>query len=853
MLINRRFFLLVVLSLLLILPACTTPSLASTPVPPQPISTPSGPYDGDWAGSGITPAGKAVDLSFTIQDSGLSAITYHFIGPNGLPCTNLSYSQLPEANRPQLNDAKFSASLGIDLQLVARFDTPDTASGTLAVDWQGRSACPIKFNIPWKAVRTGPAQVVVTPAAQPVTNPLCGKTNCAEVFLQLLVFGLSNGAVLALNAISVTVVYGAVRTLNLAHGDVFSLTSALVTSVLIGLNVKASWPPALLFGTLVLTLAAAMLFGTLINIGVERIAFRPFRGRSRLAPLIATLGVSFILFQAAIVWRTHQHSWIPGEHRSVPGLPEVPTDGIPNLLPNLDLVKALGLPLKVTFHFNDLFILLVALACALGTYAFLRYTPTGRAIRACMQNPDLAQMIGVNLNGTIRRAFAFGGLLAGVAAFIFAIYYGRPFGQNGAQSGLFAFTAAMLGGIGNPLGALAAALLLGIFSSFSDYFISAEWTPVLLLAMLVGLLFFRPTGFSSADNADDPSLATLRDTVTAAPSGSRKNPWLTWMLLILAAFPIISTLSGMGWQILVRGIGIFILLALGLNILLGLAGVLDLGYAAAFGIGAYVAAIVTNPWGQVSALLPQPLDFLVILFLSGLFSGLFGLLKGGLTTRLRSDYLALATLALGLLIPRLVINLKVLTGGAAGISALPVPHIFGISFANPTAGYYLVFIIVAIVALASQRLIQSRTGRAWLAGSDDEAAAASSGVDVARYRLLALVISSAVAGMAGALYASTFAYVDPDILSFHWTAMLLTMVILGGAGSVPGAMLGAMLIIGYDKIFIPKLSTLLSFFWPKDFFIGSVPDLRGTSFFNFGIILYLTVLLRARRGRDKNR
>jgi len=166
--------------------------------------------------------------------------------------------------------------------------------------------------------------------------------------------------------------------------------------------------------------------------------------------------------------------------------------------------------------------------------------------------------------------------------------------------------------------------------------------------------------------------------------------------------------------------------------------------------------------------------------------------------------------------------------------------------------FYLVFILVALVALASQRLIQTRTGRAWLAGSDDETAATASGVAVARYRLLALVISSAVAGMAGALYASTFAYVDPDILSFHWTAMLLTMVILGGAGSVPGAMLGAMLIIGYDKLFIPKFSALLSFFWPKDFFIGSVPDLRGTSFFNFGIILYLTTLLRGRRGRDKN-
>jgi branched-chain amino acid transport system permease protein len=397
---------------------------------------------------------------------------------------------------------------------------------------------------------------------------------------------------------------------------------------------------------------------------------------------------------------------------------------------------------------------------------------------------------------------------------------------------------------------LISALFLGISASFSDYFISAEWTPALLLLLLIGLLFLRPTGFFG-DDEDNDSTVVLRDSLTAAPASVRKNFGLGWMLLILAVFPLISLLSGLGWQILVRGIGIFILLALGLNILLGLAGVLDLGYAAAFGIGAYVSAVLTNPWGQISALLPKPTDFLLVLVLSAIVAGLFGIFKAALTMRLRNDYLALATLAFGLLVPRLVINLKGLTGGAAGISALPAPHILGFSFANPTAAYYLVLGLVVLAAFGSQRLVGSRTGRAWLAGSEDETAASASGVNVARSRMMALVLSSALAGVAGALYASTFAYVDPDILSFHWTAMLLTMVILGGAGSVPGVMLGVILVIGYDKLFIPKFSAFLSLIWPKNFFIGSVPDLRGTSFFNFGIILYLTVLLRARVKRGK--
>ncbi|HLF02802.1 MAG TPA: hypothetical protein VI547_12550 [Anaerolineales bacterium] len=110
---------------------------------------------------------------------------------------------------------------------------------------------------------------------------------CAEIVLQLLVFGISNGAGLALNAIGVTVVYGTVRTLNLAHGDVFALSSVLVVTLIRALNVTANFPPVQLAGALMVVLAAAMLFGALLNVSIERVAFRPFRNRSRLAPLIA--------------------------------------------------------------------------------------------------------------------------------------------------------------------------------------------------------------------------------------------------------------------------------------------------------------------------------------------------------------------------------------------------------------------------------------------------------------------------------------------------------------------------------------------------------------------------------------
>lgn len=647
---------------------------------------------------------------------------------------------------------------------------------------------------------------------------------------------------LALNAIGVTVVYGTVRTLNLAHGDVFALSSVLVTTVITSLGIQPTWPPALRLGILAALLAAAMMFGAILNVAIEQAAFKPFRGRSRLAPLIATLGISFMLYQAALFWRTTLPSWVPGDHRSVPGLPEVPIDRIPDLLPNVDLVQALGLPLQVTFRFNDLFVLLVAGVFALGVSVFMQRTATGRAIRACAQNPELAQICGVNLDGTIRRAFAFGGALAGAAAFVFALYYSRPFGNHGAQSGLIAFTAAMLGGIGSPTGALVSGLTLGISGAFSDYFLAAQWTPVLLQALLIGLLILRPTGLSAGGQAE--VMTTTRDAAILTPSSQRTrfSRWMWGLIILAAAFPL---LSGIHLQILATGIGILILLALGLNLSLGLAGVLDLGYAVSFGIGGYATALLTNRWSKLGGLLPQRMEFFFIVLVSVALAGLFGIFKGRLAGRLRDDYLVVVMLALGLLARQVVVNLNDFTGGTGGVAALPPPHIFTYPLTQPTAQYYLVFGLVALVAFLSQRLIHSRIGLGWLSGSEDEIAAESSGVDVARSRLVVLTLSSAAAGVAGTLYASTFAYFAPDLMAFHVSTMVLAMVILGGAGSVPGAILGAVIIAGYDRLAIPRLGELMA-----QFQLGGrhvAPDIRGVSDFTFGLVLYLTVLLRARR------
>lgn len=825
---RQRLLIFFIVIAALFLTACVP--AASTPTPVTKINI--SPYDGLWQGSGLAADGREVGVQFTVEGGGIVSFFYTYPGVDGVQCTGIGHSLIPPASRPQIADDAFNASLLPDLKANGIFDSTTSASGHIAFNWLGRVNCTASLEADWTATKGQAAQTTV---AAPLTIAWCGKNvDCGGLLLQLLIFGLVNGAILALNAIGVTVIYSTVRTLNLAHGDVFAMTTALVTSLINFVGINQNWAVSTRIFALTGVLLASVILGALLSVGVEELAFRPFRGRStsysksKLAPLIASLGISFILFQGSLIWRTFQASFIRGEHRSVPGLPEVPTDGIQNQLPLGNLLQG-----KVVLQFPDVFVLVAAILFVLVATYVLQKTKMGRAIRAVAQNEELAQIVGVPRDGAIRRAFVFGGALAGAAGFIFALYYSRPFGQAGAQSGLFAFAAALLGGIGSPLGALLSGLLLGVVSSFSDYFFAASWTPVLILGLLTVLLAWRRGGFSSRDQMEETS---ARDSVvlTAPASNQNMRRLLVALLIALVPLPLIMSAFNIGGQNLLIGVGIFILLTLGLNLLLGLAGVLDLGYAMSFAVGGYAAALIR-------------LDFIFVVLISAGTAALFGLLKGGLAARLRGDYLAVATLALGLMTQQAIVNARSVTGGSGGLSALPAPHLFGLKLAAPSAQVYLVFGFVLLAALASGRLISSRTGRAWIASSEDETAASSFGVNTARYRLLAFVLSSALAGIAGALYARTYGYIDPDMAAFHVSAMMLAMVILGGAGSVSGAVFGTILIYSYDKVIVGQLAALIALFWPQGLYIGMVPDIRGTNFFNFGIALYLTVLWRARR------
>lgn len=853
----RRLGFAILILICLAVVGCTHQEGAS-----QPTSTPiiAQPFDGEWLGQGVLTGGslpqnltQPITLTITVAAGRITGLSYAYPGLV-VPCKRIDHLAIPPASQPAIEDGNFAAQPGSDLSIQGVFNTGGSAAGEMSVNWQGRPTCSAVFSAAWQAKRQ---LVSVTNTPAPArTAGFCGVgVDCRALFGQLLILGLSNGAVLALIATGITLIYSTVRILNLAHGDVFALTTALVTTLVNSLALQPAWNSfhlALALGGVCL---AAVGFGALLSLLVEQAAFQPFRGvpgaSAQTAPLIASLGISFILFQAALVWRTFQHSWIPGEHRSVPGLPEVPTDRIPDLLPTYDILPRLGLHLPFALRLNDLLVILVALVFAIGVSSYLRRTRIGRSLRAFSQNPQLAQIVGVDSRKAMRQAFALGGGLAGAAAFIFALYYARPFGDAGAQSGLLAFAAALLGGVGSPIGALLSGLSMGIFSAFSDYFLPAAWTPILQLALLIILLALYPGGLGGGKEETDAAPSSPAETAKDANTERsatfahrlqgilRSNPMRTAAGLLLLGYPLLTQFTALGGQMILSGIGIFAILALGLYLPLGLAGVLDLGAAASFAVGAYAAA-----W--LSSRLPAADFGLVLAFGAGL-GALAGLIKGLLARRLHNNSLAAATLALGLMVQKLIILARPLTGGSGGIGAIPPPRLLGLALAAPNARYYLTLLLTAATVFICQRLAISRPGRAWQAVREDEQASRANGIDAGAARQAVMLLSGLLAGAAGALQAVILGYVDPGAAAFHVSVMALAIVILGGSGNSLGVVAGAALIIGYDKVIIPQLATLLAYFWPKGVNIGPVPDLRGASFFNFGIALYLTVLLRHAR------
>ena len=289
-----------------------------------------------------------------------------------------------------------------------------------------------------------------------------------------LVAGVSNGAIWALIALGYTLVYGIIELINFAHGDLFmigSFTAFTLWSVTLGLTPESSWP--VIVGGLALVLLLAMLTTGILNTMIERVAYRPLRNAPKLAPLITAVGFSFILQNVGLLWEG-------SSQRSIPDI--------------IDSGQSLFFVFGVEFELKDILAVGATIPLVLLLTTFINKSRLGKAMRATAQDPEAARLMGINVDTTISLTFLLGGLLAGAAGLIYALYQTNLWYFQGFQAGLIAFTAAVMGGIGNLKGAVLGGFIIGIISQISDNRIGNDWTPVVVFSYLILIMVFRPRG-----------------------------------------------------------------------------------------------------------------------------------------------------------------------------------------------------------------------------------------------------------------------------------------------------------------------------------------------------------------------
>ncbi|MCX6021680.1 MAG: branched-chain amino acid ABC transporter permease [Chloroflexi bacterium] len=342
--------------------------------------------------------------------------------------------------------------------------------------------------------------------------------------------------------------------------------------------------------------------------------------------------------------------------------------------------------------------------------------------------------------------------------------------------------------------------------------------------------------------------------VAAAPSDlPKRNLLRDWgpLAAVLAgalAYPLLDVTFRFGQLDRIAQMLLLVMLAVGLNTVVGSAGLLDLGYVAFFAIGSYTAAYLTSPVSP----LPIQTDFWAALAVSWLTAAVFGVLLGAPTLRLRGDYLAIVTLAFGEIVPRVFLNAEGWTGGSRGMNPIARPIIgdleLGITpvFGSPVLPWYYLILFVLLLSLAATaRLNRSRLGRAWAATREDPLAASSVGINPVTTRLAAFAVGASFSGFAGCLSAGMIQVVSPSQFDYSTSIMVLAMVILGGAGNLPGVVVGGLLIGFFDRVLASELTN-----WTHALgnFTG-IPLLLWIDFSNlrmlvFGLALVLTMLAR---------
>lgn len=572
--------------------------------------------------------------------------------------------------------------------------------------------------------------------------------------MDVLLAGLISGSTYALIALGVSLVYGVSNIVNFAHGATFAIGAMLGWFFASSLGLP-------LWLVIVLVIISTGLLGLVIHF----VALRPLGNAPPIAALLATFAVGIILDNGSL-------RIFGAETRRFPTLLE---------RSNFELFG---------FRFGTLGLVIigVAVVCVVALALFVGRTRYGRAIRATSQDRDAAKQMGIPVERVQALSFVIASALGGIAGVLVGMYYSNVSPSIGFMAGVQGFAAATLGGLGSLVGAVVGGVLLGVAEAFGVAYFGDSARQLITFGVLLLVLWIRPGGLLGRVPA--VTAEPLTGTFFGSGKPLRISPWLTAVLAVAGvALAFVTTDYVLRVAALVC---IYATFALSMTVIGGFAGQIVLGQAGALAIGAYTSALL-----MTKADWPFWPSFLAAGFVAAVISTILV----APTWRLRGHYVSMATLATGAFIAALALNLPWLTNGARGVFGIPRPDLFGFEISSAPHMYLLTFAVFVLAALLVARLGGSRLGRIWAAVREDEIAAASSGIQATAYKSLAFGIGSAIAGFAGALYASQLTYIEPAQFGISLSVLAVTIVVLGGMRAPIGAFIGAAVLVAIPEVF----------------------------------------------------
>jgi branched-chain amino acid transport system permease protein len=584
----------------------------------------------------------------------------------------------------------------------------------------------------------------------------------------ILIGGVITGAIYALLAVGYSLVFSVSGALNLAQGAFVAFGALVMYSFTH--NAGLPVPVAFVASLAVVCAAVGIIEWTVIRPAVTRISH---------SNLLMMMGGLLTAFQGAafLIWGSTpiSVSQFSGTTPVTVGGLSIPTQGFWVIGAMLAAVAALSL--------------------------VLMRTRLGRGLRATSENITAARLMGVPVDRMILLSFvaaaALGVLGGAVIAPLTSLDYSSM--ATYTNEGLIAVS---LGGLGSVYGAAAGGLVLGIVEAVVSGYVSSLFSTTISLIILIGIIFFRPQGLLGRARGRRMDVAERTAGRVYAPPKLPRPVLLSGSVVVVAVMALLPDIIPSGDMRAVNITGIFCLTIIGLDLLSGIAGQVSLGQAGFMAIGGYMTAILTTRYH-----VPTLLALLAGIAGSALVAVLLGLVCG----RLRGMYLAITTLAFGILIEGLANGLSI-TGGPSGIGGIPPLTVGSFQFDTDNSFFYLIWIIVGVALVLSVNLVRSNRGRILRAMHGDQVGARSLGLRVTRAKVAVFAISACLASVAGSLYADYFRYLSPDQVGSAESLQLITMLVIGGMGTLFGPLIGVTLLTYLPIAFQPlaNYSTLVT-------------------------------------------